>query len=513
MKSMQRPDSLLAGIGWRAKIYAFAGLLTFGTISVGVVGGIAILHLDNSIQDAVGNARERAAVAASARLSVIGIDRAQARLVSATEPGDIRREAVAAIKAASFLDESLQTLEKALAGNALVTELITLNQEVTSTRMVIIKAAKGRDTAKAQEETKAISDKIARIEELSNTIYADEQALLTERVQDTVDVGQRIILLLGIFIAAGVAIAVFISIVFTRQLATSISDIQSTIGSAGAERKDNSDDLALASHAGHVAAIASEMTGCEEKMEASVDQIKAGMLNVRSATDKSGQQLDNAVAHIQKMADSVTENAANIASIVDQFEAMKIEMQSAISTTRGLQRSVGNISSIANTISEISSQTNLLALNAAIEAARAGEHGRGFAVVAGEVRSLAGRTGQATQEIHAIAHGIDGEVGKAVASLDKSAANARHYAEQLNQALDNSTATAQGTASARQLMDAVLKQMSMQREAVSLIEEQLAEVESTTALSLEQSAALRGVSEALSHSAERLAELAKKLKL
>lgn len=513
MTLLKWPVSLLARLGWQARIYAFAGLLTIGTTAMGIVGGTAILHLNSAIKDVVDNARERAAVAANARLSVIGIDRAQARLVAATTPEDIRREALTAIRAASSLDESLHTLEGKLSSNPLVTELIALNQEVTSTRMVIIKAAKGNDQAKAQEQIQAIADKISRIEDLSNAIFSNEQEQLTQRVSETVETSKRVILFLGIFVALCVAIAGPLSVFFARQLARTIRQIQRTIGSASTEQDEKRNDLALAAHASLVSDIAADIAGCEERMADSVSQIKAGTTHVRSATDASGEQIDIAVTHIQTTAESVAANAARIAHIVERFNTMKSEIQSAISTTQSLQRSVGDIGTIANTIGDISSQTNLLALNAAIEAARAGEHGRGFAVVASEVRNLARRTSQATQEIHAIAKGIDNEVGKTVRSLDHSSGNATQYADQLNEVFMSSSTTANGARIACELMDEVMRQMEAQRDAVTRIEEQLLDVEATTELSSKQSVALRGVSNALSQSSRQLAQLADDVKL
>lgn len=510
---MQLPHSWLKTAGWRAKIFMFAGMLTLGTMAVGVVGGFSILYLNNSIQTAVGDAQDKASTAADARLSVLGIDRAQARLVSASTPEEIRREAVAAIRAASALDESLQKLEQTLSGNALVEELIKLNQSVTSARMTVIKAVKVGNTELAAQQTRSIAGVILRIEELSNQIFLEEQARLSERMQEAAVTSRNVIGVLILFVLFGICIAVGVSLVFGRQFTNSIREIQQKIGSSAHRESENANDLALATSATHVEQIARQISESERHMGGSVEEIKAGALNMRNATNESSDRLDGAVQCMQNLARLAAGSTSGIANITERFDVMKSEIRSVIGTTEGLQGSVDRISKIANTISEISAQTNLLALNAAIEAARAGEHGKGFAVVAAEVRSLAHRTGQATQEIHQLARGIDGEVDKTIAMLNQSANGADEYGSQLANVVTNSIEAGKSTENACELMDDVMRQMVAQRDAVSLIEEQLTQLDLAASHNREQADALQGVSKRLNRSAESLSALAIKVKL
>lgn len=93
------------------------------------------------------------------------------------------------------------------------------------------------------------------------------------------------------------------------------------------------------------------------------------------------------------------------------------DAQNASSKMLALQEKSRRIHGVTELISEIAARTNLLALNAAIEAARAGEHGRGFAVVAGEVRQLAQRTKEATDEIGVMVRGINEEAERAALGM------------------------------------------------------------------------------------------------
>ena len=140
-----------------------------------------------------------------------------------------------------------------------------------------------------------------------------------------------------------------------------------------------------------------------EQMTVSVDQIS---LNARETERNSAQS-----AELAAEGETLVTRAAN------EIQQVSGQVDEASRLIEGLVERSRQIGGIANVIKEIADQTNLLALNAAIEAARAGEQGRGFAVVADEVRKLAERTAQATDQINGMIQGIHGDTSSVVASM------------------------------------------------------------------------------------------------
>ena len=105
---------------------------------------------------------------------------------------------------------------------------------------------------------------------------------------------------------------------------------------------------------------------------------------------------------------------------ISQIERLAEEVTRSTEAMELLKQESSKIGTVMDVIRAVADQTNLLALNAAIEAARAGEAGRGFAVVADEVRTLAQRTQQSTQEIEQMIDRLQGGVGAAVKAMGMS---------------------------------------------------------------------------------------------
>ncbi|CAD5107962.1 methyl-accepting chemotaxis protein [Pseudomonas carbonaria] len=151
-----------------------------------------------------------------------------------------------------------------------------------------------------------------------------------------------------------------------------------------------------------------------------IEQVATAMNEMSATAQEVARSAAAAVDSAQSVNHETASGRALVESQVGSIQRLAGEIDQSVAVINQLAADSASISQVLDVIKGIAEQTNLLALNAAIEAARAGEQGRGFAVVADEVRNLAKRTQQSTEEIEKMIAKLQGGVGAAVKAMSVS---------------------------------------------------------------------------------------------
>lgn len=340
-------------------------------------------------------------------------------------------------------DESVKpgTTINALMNDNLSTEL--LNKE----RSTIIETHENKNSLLAAQYLPSLDWYVVvdiPTEEIQGPINASSLTLILLKL-----IVAGVLIAIGLWVAMGVARPVHRASNMLNQIASGDADLTRQMP---VDTQDEVGQLAKAfNHFVHQLKVLIQAVGDTAKeVTYTAEELNQAAAKTETNTDNQQQSVDMVAAAINQMGATVQEIAQNanetadaakqaskeshdgqlvVNTTVDGINSLFDKMQGASKVITTLATDVGEISTVLAVIKGISEQTNLLALNAAIEAARAGEQGRGFAVVADEVRTLAQRTHESTEEINTMVLKLQNGAQDAVSAMNSGIETAQDSVE------------------------------------------------------------------------------------
>ncbi|GAB1621907.1 methyl-accepting chemotaxis protein [Agarivorans albus] len=236
-----------------------------------------------------------------------------------------------------------------------------------------------------------------------------------------------------------------------------------------------------------IAQKSEQTTEVSKEQNQSVEMIATAVTQMAAAIREVANNANHAAEEINTV-NSQTEQGQNVTKeSVEHISLLSNTVQEAANVVENLSQDSDRIASVLDVIRGIAEQTNLLALNAAIEAARAGEQGRGFAVVADEVRSLASKTQQSTEDIQKMIEALQSGVTQAVDAINKGSTVAEGTVDLAGQTLEALNQILESTSKVSEVSVSTATSTEEQSHVTEDIDRNLTELADKTRINLENS--------------------------